>query len=169
MSQSGNSSNTSRSLATSKHQIDLLDDGNLLDDDDNDGTKDNDDGMQDAEWQQPTGVLHSPSRNFHSGTATLINAGYYFQPQMILMNHYLMVLPMQQGQQWAGFSSEPSRMLVDMSHAAAAASLGHLWHHIQPQFAGLGSKPVKWIQKSAISWESTNMQWCKWCYPTEKQ
>jgi len=153
MLQLGNSSNTSRSSATSKHRINHLDDGDLSDDNDDGGTKDDneEEGMQDAEGHQPTASLHSPSSNFHSGMATLINAGYYFQPQMILMNHYLMVLPMQQGQQWAGFSSEPSRMLVDMSHAAAAASLGHLWHHIQPQFAGLGSKPVKWIQKSAIS------------------
>jgi len=157
MSQSGYSSDTSGTSATSKGHIDLLDDdesneedGDESDDEEGDGNVANernnneDDGKQNGagdrteqEPQQPADSIPKIS-NKYSALHSTLNAGY-FQPQMIsFTNNYSSMLLMRQVDQVDQMPSTPSRFMVDMMHAAASASIGALRHHIQPQLGGFG-------------------------------
>jgi len=133
--------------ATSKGQIALDDDksddddGNEHDDEGNDGDEHNDDedhGKQndvgDGKWEQQQQPADSIPNllNKYSATHSALNAGY-FEPQMILFTtNYSSMLPMRQASQRDG-PNTPSRFMVDMTYAAAAASIGASRHHIQPQ------------------------------------
>jgi len=157
MLQSGYSSDMSGTSATSKGHIDLLDDdesneedGDESDDEQGDGNvaneRDNneDDGKQNGasdrteqEPQKPADSIPKIS-NKYSASHSALNAGY-FQPQMIsFTNNYSSMLPMQQASQADQMPNAPSRFMVDMTHAAASASIGALHHHIQPQLGAFG-------------------------------